>query len=171
MSKLLQFAAGVLCVGVLALGFLAFNRACQRTYHPPEEPGLRSTMADEVARREQLDQVEEALLRRAEAKRHLAEEVIAGRLSLAEAIEQLVALDRQWFELSTWIKQPEERLMSLQEWSGRELFRYVQFVLADHPDEAAVVIGRLKKELQQFLAERKKSPHSLASSRTEEGSR
>ena len=43
---------------------------------------------------------------------------------------------------------------------------YVRRVLADRPEEAAAVVGRLEKELQQLLADRKKpGPASSEASR------
>jgi hypothetical protein len=152
MNLFLRPAAVVLCLGVLALGVVAFDP----TYPPQVDPHLRSSMAEELARRERLKQLEDASFRRTQAKRQVAAEVIAGRRRLAEAIEQFGTLDRQWPELSTWIKKPEELLMSPDEWGGREVLRFVQLVLADRPDEAATVAGRLEKELQQLLADQKK---------------
>jgi hypothetical protein len=43
----------------------------------------------------------------------------------------------------------------------------VRQVLADHPAEAAAAAGRLEKELQQLLADRKKGPPAPAEPRTE----
>jgi hypothetical protein len=166
MSMFLRPAAVVLCLGVLALGVVAFDPACLPTYPPPGDPNLRSSMAEEVVRRERLKQLEDASFRRTEAKRQVAAEVIAGRRRLAEAIEQFRTLDRQWPELSTWIKKPEELLMSPDEWGGREVLRFIRLVLADRPDEAAAVAGRLEKELQELLADRKKRrPAPAAGSR------
>jgi hypothetical protein len=113
-------------------------------------------MVEEIARNEQLDQQEAALRRKRQAKRGVAAEVIARRRSLAEAIEQFQALDREWPELPSNPQTPEELGISAEEWSGRDVLYFVQLVLADHPDEAAAVIGRLEKELQELLADRKK---------------
>ena len=120
-------------------------------------------MAEEVARNEELDQREDAIRRRREVKAHVAEEVIAGRRSLAEAIERFRALDREW---------PENHRgppfgVSENEWDGRNVLYFVRLVLADRPDEAAAVAGRLEKELQQLLADRKKHLPAPAEPRTE----
>jgi len=48
--------------------------------------------------------------------------------------------------------------MSQDEWGGRNVLDFVRRVLADRPGEAAAVAGRLEKELQQLLIERKKRP-------------
>src|SRR5262245_9197191 len=87
MSKFLRLAAGVLCVGVLALGAVHFDPACLINFPHGWDPDNRASLAEEVARNEQLDQREAAIRRRREAKRQVAEEVIAGRRGLAEAIE------------------------------------------------------------------------------------
>jgi hypothetical protein len=81
MSTFIRLAAGDLCLGVLVLGVVAFDFACLHTAPLPGDPDTRPPMAEEVARREPLKQVEEATLRRTEAKRHVGEEVIARRRS------------------------------------------------------------------------------------------
>ena len=86
----------------------------------------------------------------------MAEEVIARRRSLAEAIERFRALDREWPENHSGPRTPEDFGMSQDEWDGRAVLDYVRRVLADRPGEAAAVADRLEKELQQLLAERKK---------------
>jgi hypothetical protein len=155
MSKFLQLAAGLLCLGVMVLGVVAFDFACLPTAPLPGDSYIRPPLAEAVARREQLRQMEEATLRRNETKRHVAAEVIARRRSLAEAIELFRALDREWPENPPWPHAPADHGRSQDEWDGRGVLDSVRQVLADRPDEAAVVIGRLEKELQQLLAERK----------------
>jgi hypothetical protein len=164
MSTYIRSAAWVLCLGVLVLGVVAFDLACLHNAPLPGDSEVRPLLADEVARREQLRQREEATHRRHEAKRHVAGEVISGRQSLAEAIERFRALDREW---------PENHRgppfgVSENEWDGRNVLYFVRLVLADRPDEAAAVAGRLEKELQQLLAERKKRLLAPAQQRTEE---
>ena len=58
--------------------------------------------------------------------------------------------------------------MSADEGAGRTVLYFVQLLLADRPAEAAAVVDRLEKELQQLLAERKKRPPAPAEQRTEE---
>jgi hypothetical protein len=166
MSKLMRFAAGVLCVGVLALGVVYFDPACPLTYPAPWDPDRRNSMAEELTRREHLKELHEATFRRIQAKWQIAEEVIAGRRSLAEAIEQFRDLDRQWPEIRSGAEIPELQWMSEDEWDGRTVIDQVRQVLADRPDEAAEVAGRLEKELQQLLTDRKKrSPAPAEGSR------
>jgi hypothetical protein len=166
MSKFLRLVAVVLCLGVLALGVVYFDLACPLTYPAPWNAEIRSSMADDLARREQLKQLREASLRRLEAKWQIATEVIARQRSLAEAMEQFRELDRQWPDLRSGITKPEDLWMSEDEWDGRAVIEQVRQVLADRPDEAAAVAGRLEKELQRLLAERRKRPPTPA-----EGSR
>ena len=158
MTKHLQLAEGLLCLGVLALGVVAFDFSCLRNAPLPGDSEVRPLLADEVARREQLRQREEAIHRRNEAKRHVAGEVIAGRRSLAEALELFRELDREWPENRPWPHAPAGVELSQDEWDGRGVLDSVRQVLADRPDEAAAVAGRLEQELQQLLAERKKRP-------------
>jgi hypothetical protein len=167
MSKLPRLAAVVLCVGVLALGVVCFDPACPLTYPAPWDPDRRDSMAETLARREHLKQLQEATLRRLEAKWQVAKEVIARQRTLAEAIEQFRDLDRQWPDIRSETKKPELLWMSEDEWDGRSVLDQVRQVLADRPAEAAAVAGRLEKELQQLLAEWKKGPPAPAEPRTE----
>jgi hypothetical protein len=163
MGKFLRLAAGACCLGVLALGVFTFDPTCLPTASLPGDADRRLSMAEEVALRERLNQQQEAIRQRDEAKRKIAAEVIARWKSLAEAIEQFRALNQQWPPFP----RPEPIIiraygMSEEEWDGREVFRFVQLVLADHPDEAAAVVGRLEKELRQLLSERAKRRPALA---------
>jgi hypothetical protein len=166
MSKLLRFAAGVLCIVVLALGVVFFDPSCLLTYPAPWDPDRRDSMAEMLARSEQLKQLHEASYRRLGAKWQIAREVIAGRRSLAEAMGLFQDLDRQWPDIRTGMKKPEDLWMSEDEWDGRAVIEQVRQVLADRPDEAAAVAGRLEKEFQKLLSEQKKRPPTPA-----EGSR
>jgi hypothetical protein len=126
MSKLIRLAAAVLCVGLLALGVVLFDPACPLTYPPRRDSGTRPSMAEEVARNEELDQREAAIRHRREAKRQVAQEVIARRRSLAEAIEQFRALDREWPENHSGPRTPEDFGMSQDEWDGRAVLDQVR---------------------------------------------
>jgi hypothetical protein len=153
MPKFLRLA--VLCVGLLALGAVYFDPSCLLTYPAPWDPDRRDSMAETLARGEELKRMHEASYRRLGAKWQIAKEVIVGQRSLAEAMEQFRELDRQWPDLRSRIKKPEDLWMTEDEWDGRAVIDQVRQVLADRPDEAAAVAGRLEKELQQLLAERK----------------
>jgi hypothetical protein len=124
-------------------------------------------MAEEVARNEQLNEREAALKRQRQAKRLVAAEVIAGRRGLAEAVEEFRALDREWPDFGPAPHWPADVGMSADEGAGRTVLYFVRLVLADRPDEAAAVVDRLEKELQQLLAERTKRPPAPAELRTE----
>jgi hypothetical protein len=166
MSKLLRLAAAVLCVGVLALGAVFFDPACLHTYPALWDPIRRDSMAETLARSELLKQLHEASYRRLGAKWQIAKEVIAGQRSLAEAMEQFRALDRQWPDLRSESKRPEDLWMSEDEWDGRAVIDQVRQVLADRPAEADAAAGRLEQELQQLLAGRKKRPPAPVDPRT-----
>ena len=168
MTNFLRLSAGFLCLGVLALGVVLFDPSCLSTFPHRWDPDKKASLAEEIVRNEKLDQQEAALHRQRQAKRRVAEEVLARRRSLAEAIAQFRALDREWPELRSAPQTPEELGMSADEWAGRDVLYFVQLVLADRPDEAATVAGRLEKELQQLLAERKKRLPAPAEQRTEE---
>jgi hypothetical protein len=145
-------------LGVLVLGIVALN---------PNGPllsaflgcvGKRATLLEEMGLQEQLDQGKDALRRRREAKWQVAEEVIARRRSLAEAIERFRALDRQGPPGRLEAQKIEDFRMSEDEWDYQRVINYVREILGDRPDEADAVIARLEKELQELLADRKKRP-------------
>ena len=171
MSKFLRLAAGVLCVGILALGVVYFDPACLLTSPAPWDPDRRDSLAETLARSEELRQLREASYRRLGAKWQVAKEVIAGQRSLAEALEQFRDLDRQWPDIRSETNRPEDLWMTENEWDGRAVIDQVRQVLADHPDEAAAVADRLEKELQELLADRNKHQPAPSHSRTEERSR
>jgi hypothetical protein len=156
MTMFIRLAAGVLCFGVLALAVVYFDPACLLNVLHGWAPDKKVSLAEELARKEQLDQREAVLRRLRQAKRTVAAEVVARRRSLAEAIEQFRALDREWPESLIAPHGPADLGMSEDEWDGRHVLYFVQLVLADRPDEAAAVADRLEKELQKCLADRKK---------------
>jgi hypothetical protein len=155
--------------GVLRVVY--FDPACPLTFPVPWDPNRRDSLAEQLARNEQLKQLHEASFRRLEAKWQIAKEVIAGRCSLAEALEQFRDLDLQWPDIRTGFTKPEDLWMSEDEWDGRAVIEQVRQVLGDRPAEAAAVAGRLEKELQQLLVERNKRRLAPAEPRTAERSR
>jgi hypothetical protein len=164
MNKLIRFTSGLLCLGVLGGVILASDLAC-----PPRWNGSNPSLTEEREREEKLREMHEATHRRLQAKRQVAQEVIARRQTLAEAIEQFRTLDRQWPECP-----PEPTLQALgiseDELDGLCVLDYVRQALADRPNEAAEVAGRLEKELQELLAARKKRRPAPAEPRTKRSS-
>jgi hypothetical protein len=168
MGKFLRLAAGACCLGVLALCAVALDPACPLIFPPRWDSAESPSLAEVIGRDEQLEQRKEAIRRRREAKEQVAEEVIARRQSLAEAIEQFRALDRQWPPSHPWLRYqtPEDLGMSEDEWDGRNVLDFVRLILAGRPGEAAAVVGRLEKQLQQLLTDHKKPrPASAQASR------
>ena len=165
MNQLLRLTSGFLCLGLLVLGITISQLACPLRWNGGQSPSL----AEESGREAELQQSFEALRRQRQAKRQVAEEVMAQRRSLAQAIEQFRALDREWPELRSALPTPEELGLSAEEEGGRDVLYFVQQVLADRPGEAAKVVSRLEKELQELLAKRKKRHPAPADPRTEQG--
>jgi hypothetical protein len=169
MTKFLRLAAGVLGLGVLALGIAASDLVYRHVYHPSgNNADFRSPPAEELLRQERLKQWKEATFGRLEAKRDVAVEVIARRCSLAEAIAQFRVLDEQWPRSRPQMQMPRGLTMPEDEWDGQNVLSAVQQVLADQPDEAAAVADRLEKELRQLLAGRHKLGPAPAEPRTEQ---
>jgi hypothetical protein len=122
MNKLIRLTSGFLCLGLLALGITVSQLACPSWWDGDNRPSL----AEELGHEERLNQLQDASRRRLEAKGRVAEEVIARRRSLAEAIEQFRACDQEWPPCRPWprSKTAEELGMSEDEWDGRlERFR------------------------------------------------
>jgi hypothetical protein len=154
MNTFLRLTAVVLCLGVLALGVAIFDLVGRLTSPPQREWIQQVTLTEELARAERLNRLRDASYRRVEAKRQVLKEMIAGRRSLAEAIERFRDLDRQWPDIRTGIEMPEYLWMSEDECDGRGIIEQVRQVLADRPDEAAALVDRLEKELRRALADR-----------------
>jgi hypothetical protein len=167
MGKFLRVAAVACCLGLLALGVVYFDPACPLTYPALWDPGRTDSLAEQLARQEQLSQLHEASFRRLEAKWQIAQEVIARRRSLVEAIEQFRDLDRQWPDIRAGAEMHRFAWMSEDEWDGRAVIEQVRQVLAGRPDEAAAAAGRLEKELRELLAERRKRRLAPVDPRTE----
>jgi hypothetical protein len=154
MGKFLRVAALLCCLGVLVLGTIALD---------PNGPLLSSfrgcagegtTLGEAIGRQEHLNQTHKALRRHREAKWHIAEEVMAGRLSLVDAMERFHALDLEW--PPSRVRGREHVGMSEDEWDGRHVLFYVLLVLQSRHDEGNPVLDHLTKELQEILADRKK---------------
>jgi hypothetical protein len=163
MRKFLRLIAGLSCLGVLILGAVFL---CSTGSHLPSDAGKKKLL-EELQRDEQLIQGRETFQRYKRAKLQVAEEVIAGRLSLAEALEAFRRLAGQHFSNITKQHVLKERRMSEDEWLGSGLLDYVKDVLVDHPDESTAVVSRVQKELGELLADRKKRPAAPPEPRTE----
>jgi hypothetical protein len=168
MNTYLRVAVGLGCLGcLLVLGAVLLDPACPFPFPPPGDPTLIRSLAKELERSRQLDQRKDDLRRHREAKRHVAEEVIAGHCSLEQALQAFRALEEQWrLPDDTKEFEPNNQGISDDERLGLDVQFVVQEVLADRADEAAEVVGRLRKELQQLLAARRMPPAAPA-----EGSR
>ena len=78
MTMFIRLAAGVLCFGVLALAGVCFDPACLPNVLHGWAPDKKTSMAEELARKEQLDQREAVLRRQGQAKRTVAAEFGRG---------------------------------------------------------------------------------------------
>jgi hypothetical protein len=167
MNKYLSVATVILCLGLLALGVFAFQLSCQPNSPPPEPNGFQLPMVEVLARKEQLQQLEDHVNRIREAKRQMVRAVIAGQCRLAEAIDEFRKLDQPWLSASSQQKVLQGVGVSEYEWCGLNLIAFAKELRADHPDEAAALTGRLEKELQKLLAQRRKQHPREADPRLE----
>jgi hypothetical protein len=155
-------------LGVLVLGTLALDP------NGPLLSSFRGCSAGKISLPEALEEsdrmarIKEASFRRLDSKQRIAEEVIARRQSLLEAMKQFRALDQEWPQFGSASKKAHDLGISEDEWDGRGVITTVKVILEHRPDEAAVVVARLEKELQEILADRKKHPPAPADPRAEE---
>jgi hypothetical protein len=163
----LSLASGIVCMGLLSLAVFVFDPACLPHKLLPEKNASQQTWVELLKRKERLDQLEEELNRYWKSKRQVAEQVIAGQRSLAEAVEEFRSLDKSLFSASRQEQGLMVMTMSEIELSGRDVIALARRVLADHPDEAAAVADRLEKELQKLLADQKKTRSAPSDLRTE----
>ena len=154
MNALIRLAVVVAVVLPLTvLGCFGLRFACN-----PEE--LRSLLR-EARHAEELQQAQQASLRRLEAREQLVREVIAQRCSLKEAVARLQELDG---ELDR--KQPD-----LSPKPAERLYRYItlrvkEIYLPAWPEEAAAILRRLEKDYQQ-LQTSTQTPSTAPMARTE----
>src|SRR5262249_32935129 len=134
MNKYLRVAAVVSCLGVLVLGAVALDPAGPLLSSFQGCAAKRLSMAELNAQSEQLKRREEAWLRRIEAKERIAQEVIAGRRSLAEAMKRFHTLDQEWPPFSPGAPKAQVPEISEDGWDGRIVLIYVRRVLADRPE-------------------------------------
>ena len=156
MNKSTSLATATFGLGFVAVAVFAFHLSCRPNYPQPEQNGYQLPMAEVWARIEKFRQVQDQDKQIREVKQQMAQEVIAGQLSLADAIDEFQKLDQRWLSASHQQTFLQGVGMSEYEWCGLNVISFAQTLLADHPDEAATVIDRLEKELQKLLAERKK---------------
>jgi hypothetical protein len=166
MSKFLPLAAGLSCVGVLVLSVIALDHPVPSRFVFLGCTADRISPAEETGRSAQIDRAREAFSRRVQAREQIAEDVIAQRRSLAEAMKLFQDLDQDWPQLGPGSPVNQSLGLSEDEWYGRGVIRYVAWALFKHPDEAAAVVTRLENELQELLTDRtKRRPASAEASR------
>jgi len=116
----------------------------------PEETGAVQWLLEENRRSEDLDSRLAVAHRLRLAKRELAAEVMAGRLTLREAAGRCHSLDLQTpnFNWEAFLRNnPGQSEGECYCW---QVIRYVEELLGDRPSEAAEVCARLEAELQGY---------------------
>ena len=131
---------------------------------------LRSLLR-EARQREELQQAQQATLRRVESKEQVVRDVIAQRCSLREALARFQELDRELDRL--WPDSfPKQSEMRARQWSSEVEGHYqymivmVKALLRGRPEEAAAILSRLEKDYQQ-LQTNTQTPSTAPMERTE----
>src|SRR5262245_55697009 len=148
MNALLRLAVVVTVMLPLAvLGCFGLRIACN--------PEALRILLREARLREELQQGQQATLRRVESKEQVVRDVIAQRCSLKEALARFQELDREfdreWPDSCS--KQSEIRAWrwpSEVERQYRNIIATVNDLRRDRPEEAATVLRRLEKDYQQL---------------------
>ena len=125
-------------------------------------------------RHEELEQLIQGSIRRQKCREMLAQEVIAKRCSLREALESMKEMDREWLlEMDReWPDYTKELVKKYRQdcsgpdWYYSRFTTEVEDLLFNRPSEAAVVLDRLEKEYRQLQAERQ--THSSSAGHAEE---
>ena len=126
-------------VSVLALYILGLSFVCSLADVPIDHSS------------EELEQLREASCRRVEERQQAVRQLIDGRCTLAEVLNQFLELDGRWPDYRE--KTPEvPNEGQREERSYRYVRAEVEEMLRDRPEEAAVVLRRLKHEYQQWRA-------------------
>jgi hypothetical protein len=162
MNALIRLAVVVTIVLPLAvLGCFGFRFAC----HPV------GRLLHEASHAEELQQAQQAALRRFESKEQVVRDVIAQRRSLKDALARLQELDRELDR--EWPDSfPKLSEIRARKWPS-EVERHYQYIigvvedfLRGWPVEAAAVLRRLEKDYQQ-LQTNPQTPSSAPMERTE----
>jgi hypothetical protein len=138
MNTLLRPASVAVVSGLLALLVFGLRYAC----NPADWSAI-------IQRREELDQLEAATLRRIEVRQRVVDEVIDGRRTLAEAIERFQELDREWPDHSEATPDWAE---SRYEIRYRGILAMVKASLRDRPEKLSALLRRLEHEYRQRRA-------------------
>lgn len=148
MYALARISAVVLVVSLLTLGAVGLRIA-----FAPEDCQI---LLEESRRYEKLQQLQRATLRHGEALQHAAQEYIAQRCTLAEAMQRVQELEqelgREWPAYAPILRQPQPLPDD-----GRHygiILAYVAAVLRSQPEELAAVRRRSEKDYQQLQAGR-----------------
>ena len=154
MKVFFQLMTGLSFLTVLILVAVFLNSTGSLLPSAPTGAAQITVLSEQLQREEQLFQDKETFQRYTQAKLHVAEEVIAGQRSVAQALEAFRWLAGQRLPNSTKQYVLKRWKMSEDEWLGMGVLYYVEQVLA----EAAAVVARLEQELQELLASRQKRP-------------
>lgn len=150
MNILLRPAAAALALAGLSVCVFGLRWACD----PAGLVGLREVMRV-VGRNEDLRRLERATLDRSKARRQVAQEVLARRCSLGEALARFVELEREWPDYATPLTEVMRRAWaSEEERQYRLLTNVVEELLAERPEEAAAALRRLEEDYRQLGAGR-----------------
>jgi hypothetical protein len=150
-------AAGIV-LALLALGYLGFRAW-------PEQPvgdlwpraWPAGDTEEEGERERHLEAWREALFRRIEGKRQIAEELIAGRLTLREGVARLRELRR----LTPNVLEDVDRTVpgeSDEERGCRQLIALARALLKEQPEKALEVSQRLEAERQGWMLAGNQAP-------------
>jgi hypothetical protein len=142
---------------LLALGVACLTVMGTAPYWGPNVSGEQPALGEEVTRGERLEAERTALLARIEEKLRLGTEVVARRLTLAEAAARLAVLSRE-APVHPMVPGPMDPDASEDERLCREVLGYVEDALAGRPHQTEAVRARLEEELREHLARRGLTP-------------
>lgn len=110
-----------------------------------DAPSQCGTILEQYRRAGQLEREWEALIRRQHARQSIIEDLLAGRLSLARAVERFESLNQLPPDCRTALRNTYP-CASDTECARRQVGCYLQQALAEQPDKADVIRQRLETQ-------------------------
>jgi hypothetical protein len=149
--------AVALVVVLLALGVFGFRLTCS--------PSDYQELVQASRRREDLRELERAILRRHQPQVQAVQAWIAQRCTLAETMQQLQEGDREWQQEWPAYTIKEKGWASDEDRYYQVILTHVEEILRERPEELATALCRLQRDYQQLQADRQRPSTAATDSR------
>ncbi len=144
MNALLRRAIVVLVVVPLAVCVFGLRFTC--------DSSPWRTLLREVHKQQQGQKLHQATLERVQDRQEVVRLLLAQRCSLKEALVHFQETNHEWPDYVTEAAKRDDWLSSELERSYQYIVALTEDLLANRPEEAAIVLRRLEKEYQHLRA-------------------